>query len=148
MNQRGLFMARKNNRNKQSREQVEKMYKRYVSKFKAGEAHLDAGDFAEELRKRRKYKSHDIVMDIVRDTKYDISAKQARELRKAMERYNSMVDESERIKAPSIRDIRKGKLPDEFKSAISQRYHALVQSGYSTDAASDVISQEYFGSPE
>lgn len=141
-------MAKKSKNYKQSREQVMKMYKRYKSKFKAGEFHLDEADFASELSKRRRYKSHDVVMDIVRDTKYDVSAKQARELRKAMDRYNAMVDESERIKAPSIRDIRKGKLPDEFKSAISQRYHSLVESGMSSDDASDVISQEYFGSPE
>ena len=141
-------MARKNNRNRQSREQIRKMYKRYKSKFKAGEVYLDEGDFAAELSKRKKYKSHDIVMDIVRDTKYDISAKQARELRKAIERYNAMVDESDRIKPPSIKDIRKGKLPEEFKSAMTQRYHALVASGKSTEDARDTISQEYFGSPE
>lgn len=141
-------MAKKSKRYRQSREQVRKMYKRYEAKFKAGEYHLDEADFAAELSKRRNYKSHDIVMDIVRDTKYDVSAKQARELRKAIDRYNAMVDESEQVKAPSIRDIRKGKLPDEFKSAMSQRYHALVESGMSSDDASDVISQEYFGSPE
>lgn len=141
-------MAKKSKRYRQSKEQIRKMYQRYKSKFKAGEFYLDEGDFAAELSKRRNYKSHDIVMDVVRDTKYDISAKQARELRKAMDRYNEMVDESERIKAPSIRDIRKGKLPEEFKSAMSQRYHSLVESGMSSEDASDVISQEYFGSPE
>ena len=141
-------MVKKSKRYKQSREQVRKMYKRYKAKFKAGEYYLDEADFAAELSKRRNYKSHDIVMDIVRDTKYDVSAKQARELRKAIDRYNAMVDESEQVKAPSIRDIRKGKLPEEFKSAMSQRYHALVESGMSSDDASDVISQEYFGSPE
>ena len=141
-------MARKSSRNRQSREQVRKMYKRYKSKFKAGEFYLDEGDFAAELSKRRRYKLHDIVMDIVRDTKYKISAKQARELRKAMDRYNAMVDESERMNAPSIRDIRKGNLPDEFKSALSQRYHALIASGETIEDAQNKISQEYFGSPE
>ena len=141
-------MAKKSKRYRQSKEQVRKMYKRYKEKFKAGEFYLDEADFASELSKRRNIKSHDIVMDIVRDTKYDISAKQARELRKAMDRYNAMVDESERIKAPSIRDIRKGKLPDEFKSAMTHRYHSLIESGMTSEDASDVISQEYFGSPE
>lgn len=141
-------MAKRTTRNRQSREQVRKMYKRYKTKFKAGEFYLDEADFASELSKRRKYKSHDIVMDIVRDTKYDISAKQARELKKAIERYNTMVDESDRIKAPTIRDIRKGNVPDEFKSAMTYRYHELVNSGISSDNASDIISQEFFGSPE
>lgn len=141
-------MAKRTSRNKQSRAQVRKMYQRYITKFRDDEFHLDEADFASELSKRRKYKSHDVVMDIVRDTKYSVSAKQARELKKAIERYNVMVDESDRIKAPSIRDIRKGNLPDEFKSAVSYRYHELVNSGITADEASDIISQEYFGSPE
>ena len=141
-------MAKRSKRNRQSKEQIRKMYKRYKTKFKAGEFYLDEADFAAELSKRRKLKSHDVVLDIVRDTKYDISAKQAKELRKAMDRYNAMVDESEKIKAPTIKDIRKGNIPEEFKSAMSQRYHSLVESGMSSEDASDVISQEYFGSPE
>ena len=148
MNQRGLFMARKNNRNKQSREQVEKMYKRYESKFPTGAPHLDEADFVAEVIKRRKHKSHDVVMDIVRDTKYDMSQAQARSLRKAMAKYNAMAEEKDKVRVPTIRDIRKGNVPEEFKSALSLRYEELRKSGLSWQDAKDTISQEYFGSPE
>lgn len=147
-------MAKENKQNKQSKQyklskdKASKMYKRYESKFPNGEPHLDEADFVAEVIKRRKHKSHDVVMDIVRDTKYDISQAQARSLRKAMAKYNAMVEEKEQIKVPTIRDIRKGNIPEEFKSALSLRYEELRKSGLSWQDAKDTISQEYFGSPE
>lgn len=141
-------MANKSKQYRLSEEKARRMYKRYESKFPNGEPHLDEADFIAEVIKRRKHKSHDVVMDIVRDTKYDISQAQARSLRKAMAKYNAMVDEKEQIRVPTIRDIRKGNIPDEFKSALSLRYQELRKSGVSWQDAKDTISQEYFGSPE
>lgn len=131
-----------------NKSKLDKMYKRYTSQFKKGEVHLDKVDFANELRTRRSKKSHDVVMDIVRDTRYDYSAKQARSVKKAIERYNKMVTKDQRIKGITVTQIRKGNVPEEFKMALRSRYSELAAEGKSTEEARSIISYEFYGSPE